>query len=265
MKFLNKKIAIIFISAIVIILLHYIGVLRIFENYILASLKPAEKAAFNIGNKTRDFYEEQDDYDNLKVINEKLEVENIKLLAENVGLKILEDENEALRKQLEFYSRHDYQKLVANIISREGGYGSDQIITIDQGSQNGIKVGQPVISDNGIIVGKIFVVENNLSYAHLITDKHCQIAASSINKQGTAGITKGELGLTIQMNFIPQTEEIEEGEVIVTSGLEQLIPKGLVIGTVQDVKKEPNDLFQSATINPALNLNTLSIVSIILN
>ncbi|MFA5318362.1 MAG: rod shape-determining protein MreC [Patescibacteria group bacterium] len=265
MKYFNKKIAVIFVAAMIIILLHYAGALAVFENYILTFLKPAEKIAFNAGNKGGEFYNGQESYDELKKINEELEARNQKLLEENIGLKILEDENIALRNQLEFYSRHNYKKLVANITSREGGYGIEQIITIDKGRNDGVSPGQPVISDNGVIVGKIFAAEDSLSYAHLITDKQCQIAASSINKKETAGVTKGELGLTIQMNFIPQTEEVSVGEVIVTSGLEQQIPRGLIIGTVQEVKKEPNDLFQSIIINPALNLNTLSIVSIILN
>ena len=265
MKFFSKKIIILFISAVLIVIFHYVGVLKVVENYTLTVLKPVEKLVFKSGNKIRETYVEDVSYEDLKKINTELENRNIELLTQNIKLKILQDENEALRKQLEFYSRHNYSKLLANVISREGDYGADQIITIDKGATNGVKSGQPIITENGIIVGKIFSVEDSLSYAYLITDKNCQIAASAINKKETTGITKGELGSTIQMNFIPQTELISEGDVIITSGLESNIPKGLIIGTVQEVKKETNDLFQSAIINPTLNLSTLAIVSIILN
>jgi len=265
MKLFSKKIIILFISAVLIIILHYAGVLNIVENYALAILKPIEGTAFKSGNKIREAYVGDVDYGDLRIANEELKNKNNELLTQNIQLKILQDENEALRKQLEFYSQHNYSKLLANVISREGDYGADQIITIDKGLDDGIKTGQPIIAENGIIVGKIFLVENTLSYAYLITDKNCQIAASAINKKETIGITKGDLGLTIQMNFIPQTEIITKGDIIITSGLETAIPKGLIIGTVQEVKKETNDLFQSVIINPPLNLNTLAIVSIILN
>ncbi|PIR93246.1 rod shape-determining protein MreC, partial [Candidatus Falkowbacteria bacterium CG10_big_fil_rev_8_21_14_0_10_43_10] len=188
-----------------------------------------------------------------------------KLTAENVRLKVLEDENKALREQINFYSRHQYQKMVANIISRKGTGKSSQIIIIDKGESDGVKAGQAIIAGSGIIAGKIFSVDREMSHGYLLTDERCQVAASLVGEDKVSGIARGELGLTVKMDFIPQKKAIQSGNIIITSGLEPAIPKGLIIGDVQSVEKENNNLFQSAVINPSANLSTLSIVSIIVN
>jgi len=73
------------------------------------------------------------------------------------------------------------------------------------------------------------------------------------------------LELTVNLDFVPQNQAIEIFDVIITSGLEAEIPKGLIIGEVQDIKNEPNNLFKTAIINPAIDLNKINIVSVIIN
>ena len=115
-----------------------------------------------------------------------------------------------------------------------------------------------------MIVGKIFAVKDNIAHVCLITDESCKVAAAISGKEGTDGLTSGKLGLTVEMNFVPQTESIVINDTIITSGLEELIPRGLLIGTIQEIYQERDDLFQTAVINPFINLNNLSIVSIII-
>ncbi len=263
-KFLNKKIIVVVIAASGIILLHYLGILQPAENYLSKWLQPAARATFRLANAINIFYSDKTDERDLASLAARLEAENKKLLAENVSFKILADENEALRQQLAFYSRHNYQKVLANVISRESGSGENKVIVLDQGRTAGIAAGQAIIVGDGIVVGKIFLVKANTAYGYLITDERAQLAAAGINQQSTSGVTKGELGLTVRLNFIPQTENIQAGEIIITSGLEADIPRGLIIGNVVEVTKETDDLFQSAVINPAVNLNNISIVSVIL-
>ena len=70
--------------------------------------------------------------------------------------------------------------------------------------------------------------------------------------------------LTVNMVFISQTEKIEIGNIVVASGLEKNIPRGLVIGRVSKVEKESNELWQSAVIEPIANLDELIIISVLL-
>ncbi|MCX6798368.1 MAG: hypothetical protein NTX66_04140, partial [Candidatus Falkowbacteria bacterium] len=107
-------------------------------------------------------------------------------------------------------------------------------------------------------------VKDNLAEIYLVTNKNCKLAAAILGEGKTTGIVTGELGLTSKMEFIPQTENIKEGDLAATSGLEQNIPRGLVIGRVTKVVKENNAVWQSAAIEPQINLDSLSIISILL-
>lgn len=265
---MNKnRIYIIIASGFLIVLLHYAGALRMLENSVIKILAPIEGKFFYLGQEIDTYYDEKNiSKEELLMINKRLEEENEKLLAEMVGLKVLADENKILREQLDFYTQFEYQKVLTNIINKGEGLTVNQIVTLDRGSNDGIKVGQAVIGGQGHIVGKIFKVTNKLSYAYLITDERSLLAATISDKATIDGLTNGELGLTIKMDFVPQqtTEQLALNDIVITSGLEQNIPKGLIIGKIQEVMKEDNDLFQTAIIDPIVDLNSLSIVSVII-
>ena len=156
---------------------------------------------------------------------------------------------------------------MSNVIAR--GDQSDltsipQTIMIDKGKHDGLYPGLAVVSSEGIIVGKIVEVKDEISEVFLSNNSECKLAATLLNESKTSGITEGDLGLTIKMNFIPQDIDIKIGDIVVTSGLEQPIPRGLVIGSVLGVDKENNELWQTATIEPLLDAGALTIVSVIL-
>ena len=119
------------------------------------------------------------------------------------------------------------------------------------------------MASKGTIVGKIVEAKNNISKVELTNNEQCKIAATILNSEKTTGITQGELGLTIRMDFIPQSEEIKIDDIVVTSGLEQTIPRGLVIGKISDVNRENNELWQTARLNTLIDPSDLVIVSVL--
>ena len=163
---------------------------------------------------------------------------------------------------------------MANIISRgelEGDVANSRSVVIDKGLRDGLFAGLAVVSfvgpgdsSQGVIIGKIVNVKDNLAEIYLVTNKNCKLAAAILGEEKTSGIVTGELGLTSKMEFIPQTENIKEGDLVATSGLEQNIPRGLVIGRVTKVIKENNEVWQSATIEPQIDLDSLSVISVLL-
>ena len=154
--------------------------------------------------------------------------------------------------------------MLVNISSRALAGDANQTVTLDRGSADGLSAGLPVVSGTGLLIGKIVETKDHLSSACLVTSSRCQFAATVENQNKTIGLTKGELGLTIKMDFIPQTEVINRGELVVTSGLEQNVPRGLVLGKISQVQKLNKELWQTATIEPLVNLNDLVIASVIL-
>ncbi|MFH1427657.1 MAG: rod shape-determining protein MreC [Patescibacteria group bacterium] len=260
----NKKSITIIVATIFIIILYYAGVLSMLENLLITIIKPTQQVVLEGGTKIQVFYDQTTDRRDLYTINKQLEAENNELLIENASLKILEDENKTLRNQLEFYSQYDYNKVLAYVVSREEGLESSRVITINKGREDGVKEGHAILASNGLMIGKIFKVNDKISFGRLLADKQSQIAVAVAGRENAHGLLYGELGLTALMNFIPQEESIKINDLIITSGLEATIPKGLLLGKVQKIQQKNSDLFQTAVIEPLVNVNSLNIVSVLL-
>jgi rod shape-determining protein MreC len=263
---MGKKI-LIFIAVIgLLIFLHIFGVLKPVESVLASALNPAMSRIYFFSSRLRVLYNDQGSKADLLEKIKKLEGENNNLIVENSRLKSAEEENEILREYLVFKKDSGFSFVSANIISRQninsGSSGGN--IIINRGEGDGLKIGAPAISGEGIIIGKIIALKDKTAEICLITAKDCQLASAMQNKNGTSGIVRGEFGLTVRMEFIPQTEEIKIGDTVITSGLEENIPRGLIVGRVSEVKKENNELWQSAVIEPLVDLDNLIIVSVLL-
>ncbi|MDP2709066.1 MAG: rod shape-determining protein MreC [bacterium] len=269
-----KKYIVIAAVIFLLIILHYAKLLAPLESVLKTGLNPAFKGFYSLGAGLNNAYLGQTSKLDLASELKKAEERLNQLTVENVKLRFLQDENDALRKQLNFFSQDDSRYLMANVISRgalaESGEGG-QAILIDKGARDGLSSGLAVVSSTavgsstrGVIIGKIAKVEEQLSQVYLITNKNCKLAAAIFGETKTSGITAGDLGLTVKMDFIPQTENIKVGDIAATSGLEQNVPRGLVIGRVTEVIKENNEVWQAATIEPMVDLGSLSVVSILL-
>jgi len=247
-----------------LIFLHFTKILIPVEAIIIKIFNPVLSGLYSAGSYLRAAYNQQTDKRDLAGAIERLENEVGQLTTENTRLKVLEEENQILREYLKFSKENEADFILGNVVVRRGlnTDGLNQNIIVDKGAQDGVKSGAAVVS-GGAIVGNVVGVKNNLSEACLITGENCKLAAAIQNIDKTSGIISGEMGLTIKMEFIPQTDEIKIGDTVITSGLEENIPRGLVVGKVSEINKENNELWQSATIEPLVDMNGLIIVSVL--
>jgi rod shape-determining protein MreC len=255
-----------FIAVIVLLIfLHFTKILNPVETIVIKTFNPVLLSLYSAGSYLRVEYNKQVDKRDLADVVEELEDEVRRLTAENARLKVLEEENQILREYLRFSKKNKATFVLGNVVGRRGLDADNlkQNIIIDKGVQDGVKIGAAAVS-GGVVVGKVISVKNNLSEICLITSENCKLAVSIQNMDKTSGIIEGEMGLTIKMEFIPQTDKIEVGDTIITSGLEENIPRGLVVGKVTEVTKESNELWQSATVEPVVNLDNLVILSVLL-
>lgn len=178
--------------------------------------------------------------------------------------KILEKDNADLRMELNFKTKNKFNLLGTEVVAKNIEI-TDQIVILNRGASDGVKVDQPVIYGNGILIGKIIKVEENVSFARLLNDSQSKIAATVTNSDHSLGVVEGGYGLSIKMNFIPRNENVAIGDQIITSGIEMSIPTGLVIGKVAAIENESYQPFQQAVITPAVEYQKINLVSIILN
>jgi len=270
LKIKTKNNIFIFIAVIgLLIFLHFLKILNPLEKIIISLISPVAERVYSVSTGLRTAVNEQTDKRDLLAIVKDLEVRTNQLTIENSQLKTIEKENEKLRQQLKFFTKSNFNYSLANVISRgafDSSLNQGQAIIIDKGEKDGLSVGLGVLNSQGVIVGKIVEVKENLSKICLVTGRGCKLAASiqGQNGQATSGVVEGDFGLTIKMDFIPQTEKIKVDDVVITSGLEKDIPAGLVIGKIIQVDSISNEIWQKATVESLMSLEDLTIVSILL-
>ncbi len=201
--------------------------------------------------------------------NNKLREENNKLLLENKNLKIAWEENKILIKQTEFLKEKKYNYLLCNVIGKTSNNPlMPGVLILDRGEENGIKIGYPVIVDEGFLVGKIIKVDKNISYLNTIIDNQSAVAVKVLsddpNQEAIQGIVKGEHQLSLKMDFILPDKKINKDMLIITSGLESLVVNGLIVGKVREVNFAPGDFFQKAVLDSLVDFDSLQIVSVLI-
>lgn len=183
------------------------------------------------------------------------------LTQQNSQLLELQTENSALRRTLNFYEEQKFPYLVSRIIGRVEE-GNNVFFLLNRGSKDGAARGQPIVYD-GVLIGKIVKTQPTISIVAPLTSARMKTAAAFAGGEKTAGIIAGELNVGLTMALIPNDIALKEGMRVITSGLENSIPRGLVIGEVAHFESNSNTLFQTAAIKPAATISSGAVVSII--
>jgi rod shape-determining protein MreC len=203
----------------------------------------------------------------LRQLTADLERRAQELEAENRRLQSLRIENEQLSALLEVRSSLEYETVAAEVISRNASQ-NERVLTLDRGTDDGISDGDPVVAGGGALVGYVRDVGPNFSGVMLLNDTRFTVIGLVEESRATGEVT-GQLERPLLMERIPSTEEVTEGETVVTAGIDlgegirSPFPKGLLIGTVVDVISAPNEVVQSALLQPAVRLQRLEYVLVI--
>ncbi len=136
-------------------------------------------------------------------------------------------------------------------------------LTIDRGSADGIKDGMPVLSADGV-VGQTIKVTSNSSRVLLLTD-HASGIAAMIQRSRARGVVKGRGNNLCSLEFAMRGEDLQVGDIVITSGIGGIFAKGLPIGEITMVKKGEYGIFQTVTIRPAVNIAHLEEVLVVLH
>ncbi|HBR80341.1 MAG: Cell shape-determining protein MreC [Candidatus Uhrbacteria bacterium GW2011_GWE2_45_35] len=184
------------------------------------------------------------------------------LAVDLVDYKRLEKENENLRAQLDFFERESFKHVAAQIISRSSS-PIDSRFVIDRGADDGVQEGAAVVVSSGHMIGKVLMVSSKTSIVQSILGRGARTAVSLFNTSRTLGISEGGGGTLLSLRFIPQNESVSVNNLVVTSGLEELIPSGLVIGVVTSVERDSAAPFQEAVVEPLVDIRQFSNISVI--
>jgi rod shape-determining protein MreC len=163
-----------------------------------------------------------------------LKKENAKLKAEVSSLMSLKEENERLRKALGIQDQADIKDYISARVSMRGdGAYLRRSVMLNVGQEAGVAKGQAVIH-NGFVIGQIAEVNAETSRVQLITDPDSKVAVRIANDQDSKGVLKSPLGVELNIELVPQTEEVTSGTKVFTSGVDSL-PARLPVGSVKHV------------------------------
>jgi len=181
--------------------------------------------------------------------NENLTKENFGLLSQFANYEDLENENEFLRKVLDISPRFNNKIAYSNIYQFQLGLDGYDVL-LNKGTGNGIAEGDIIITEEGVLVGRIEKAYENFSRALVVSDTDFSVTAKVLDSD-TAGIARGVLAQGLYFDLIIQSDPIKEGDIVVSSGMD-LVPPALIVGTVSHVETKDTDLFKKVKIKPAM-------------
>lgn len=191
-----------------------------------------------------------------------LERERDALAADRSELELLRDENAQLRDRLSFAQRTRFTSVQASVILRDAS-SRPRSFVVDRGSDHGVALGAAVVAGDGLFVGKVVSVSAASATVAVATAPGERTAVTLLNLTRTIGIAEGSGHPLAEVQFIPHDQDVSVNDLVVTSGLEDAVPAGLVLGVVNAVEDDPTAPFQSAAVEPLADVRRTASVAIL--
>ena len=241
--------------------------LNFFEKIVKDSVNFVEKIVYAPIDYVKDKIDLQKEKDKIYKKYKKIEKDKIKKDTYKAQIDELNKEIEELKSLLDLNSvDSQYTNINATVINRNINSWHN-ILTIDKGSHDGIEEGYAVVTDKGLI-GKIVGVSEFTSTIKLLTsDEISNKISVKINKEG-----KSIYGLLASYNSednvyiiegISDIDELEEGSYVTTTGLSELFPSGILIGTIKSVIYDNYELTKVVEVTPSVDFNDINYVSVL--
>jgi rod shape-determining protein MreC len=181
----------------------------------------------------------------------QLENELAVLTAESYQLK---QDNTACQKLLESPLPAEWDFVLAHTMGIKDG-----IVTLDRGEKDGVKTGDTVLVDN-ILLGRVFTVTARTSQAELVFSKNIGFSVKTL-RSTALGKAEHDSHLNILfMNEVLNEKNLQEGEVVVTTGDDGIFPPGIVVGKIDRINKVESEIYQNAIIKSLKPADSVSVM-----
>jgi rod shape-determining protein MreC len=191
---------------------------------------------------------------------EALEAQNEELRARLAELEEARQENERLGALVEFAEERKLAKLGARVIQRPMS-SWEGVVVIDRGSADGVEPGMPIIAAQGL-VGQVAEVSAGSATVRLLTDQQSGVA-SMIQSTRALGVLRGSVGGATSLDFLDRAMLPQVGDVVLTSGLGGVYPKGIVVGDVVSVDDRRGELYPRIVVASRVPIDRLEEVFVL--
>ena len=227
---------------------------------------PVEKLTYNVSSFFSNLFASWEENRYVKDEYRRLKDLTVDLQGQLVDKDELVNENERLQSLLDFKEGNpDLKVYGAKVIGKNPGNWFNTL-TIDRGSEDGVAMDMAVVTDKGL-VGRVIEVGGRWAKVLSIIDSQSAVSAIAQRSRdngtlvGDTTLYDGE-GLC-RMVYLPQDATVKEGDIVITSGLGDIFPKGLPIGTVVGVENEPFAVYKTALIQPGADFEHLEEVLVV--
>ncbi|HET9915983.1 MAG TPA: rod shape-determining protein MreC [Candidatus Binatia bacterium] len=212
-------------------------------------LRPLQIAGQGTANWIKGFRDRYDTLAGFRSENDRLRKRLQALEIERQRLLEAEATNRRLQQLLDFRNELPAGAITASIIANSATSWF-QSCTLNKGSADGLRKGMWVVTPLGV-VGKVVAVTGRTAKVLLVTDPNSGIDVL-VQRTRSRGIVSGSLESGTVLKYMKRSEDVQEGDRLVTSGLDKIFPKGLLVGTVIKVRKQSRGLFQTVEVWPAV-------------
>jgi rod shape-determining protein MreC len=234
--------------------------------FVSSSLKPFVAAGTWVStryNAVHDFLTVPRDVASLRQRNVDLEAEVARLQTQVIELQQQISEAQVLYALLDFARAHPENQYIASSVIGKDPSPFLHYVIINQGSDDGVRHGMPVVNQKGLI-GRVDAVTASASRVQLISDTGASVNVR-LESSPVEIIMQGSVTGELSLQMVPQDLNIKAGDVLLTSGLGGGYPGNLMIGQVANVQQMGSNLFKSATVQPIVDLSSLDVVLVISN
>lgn len=235
--------------------------ITLLRRWTVALVTPVERLTHGTSLRTRSLWSNYIDLRHTREQNQKLRQEVTQLREEQASFAEDAAQGRRLQAVLGFQQKYIARTIAAQVI---GTSGSDRshVLYLDKGSADGLQPNQAVITPYGV-VGKLRDVFPHTSQLLLINDSSSG-AGVLLESTRIRGIVRGTATGEVEINNLTADDRIKPGEQVVTSGGDQVFPRGLPIGTIQSIAPDPqHQPYTAITIKPAADLSRLEEVLVI--
>jgi rod shape-determining protein MreC len=233
----------------------------IFRTWVMSVFSPIIKVGNAVLSKVTGGFTGFSELRNAKAENEDLRQRVEQLTIELNETREKAKESEIMRTVYGLPTAPQYRQIAANVIARNTSLWFKRL-TIDRGTLDGIKRDMPVVTSTGI-VGRVLNVGPNFAQVQVITDANAGVGVM-IQRTRTPGELKGLNSARCEIKNIPANEEIQEGDIVITTGLDRIYPKGLVVGVAERVENDPSGPWKKIIVNPAAAVDRVENVLVLL-
>lgn len=237
------------------------------QNGVRFAFRPIQAGLDSAARGVSDLVQTVTEIETLHRTNDQLARDNARLAAENARTRELERQNAILTELLDVKGTLKFSTVTGSVIGRESSQFR-RVVTIDVGSNAGVREGDVVVGAGGALVGRITGVTGDSASVLLVNDSGSTVIGQLGANQATGSVI-GQLGGVLIMENIDTTERLQVGDTVVTAGIDlgggvrSPFPKGLLIGSLVDVERDANAVTQTAFIQPAADLDRLEYVLVI--